>query len=110
MVRAKHVIQQDQGVRVVTSSLNEAQSMMQAVGFDGCKNVGIPTRRIEAHIGVSEGGDCGEDIERAERRVRRNVQQSGYPNGDQQQFEGIADKSLQGIQLGDMVMWRVGPP
>ena len=83
---------------------------MQAVMADGGEEETVPPRRIGAHVGVGKGRNGGAQRGGGKDGRLVEIEQGDDAERNQEQLYRIADIALGRVQLGDVVMRRVGGP
>ena len=108
---AENPVEQNQGISIIAARILVAQrGMMETVVPDGGEEKGIECRRVRTHFGMCKSGHHGEHIEAAEQCSRVEIKDRDHAETDQEQFDRIADRSFHRIELGDVMVRRVGQP
>ena len=96
--------------RVIAARRFIIERMVQTVMFGGVEQEAPPARRVEAHVDMLIRADRQSESARQQRRARQEIEEATHAQPDQEQLDRIADRALVDVELGDVVMHRMGQP
>ena len=95
---------------IPSSSASPSTQVPKTVVLSRVEQETPPARRVEADIDVLVGADCEAEGAGEKGRARQEIEEAADTQADQEELNRIADGTFVDVQLGDVVVRRVGQP